>query len=267
MIFQGCATMNRTQEDTIKQLIEYVSQDDSILGLILCGSIARGTETDQSDIDVFVVVTDERFNKERISKNYFWGTNHDLKGFKVYIDGKIVPKSFLMKIWEYGNQSVKSTLYNSRVIYSCDSDIEKLLLNKSYISTQEKNENIRKFYSMMRSSMLSADDDLENILFVNKCIFDTVFYACRLVLAYNDILYPCVKNLYKELNNCKKIPNDFILLMNDVMSSYSFDKMVDFYNCVDEYFKQYHFCDELRRGYVLENELFWYFSEFPYAEI
>ena len=258
--------MNKIQEDTIIQLIEYVSKDDSILGLILCGSIARGTETDQSDIDVFVVVTDERFNKERISKNYFWGTNYNLEGFKVYIDGKIIPKNFLMKIWEFGNQSTKSTLYHSRVIYSRDSDIEKLLLNKSYISIQEKNENIRKFYSIMTSCRLSADDDLENILFVNKCIYDTVFYACRLVLAYNDILYPCVKNLFKELNNCKKLPDGFITLMNEVLHSYSFDKMVDFYNCVDDYFKDYHFSDKLRKGYVLENELFWYFSTFPYAE-
>ena len=259
--------MNKNQEDTINKLINYVSKDESILGLILCGSIAKGTETDHSDIDIFVVVTDKRFKKEIQIKNYFWGTNFDSKEFKVEIDGKIIPKNFLEMIWNHGNESIKSTLYHSKLIYSSDSDIEKLLGNKTYLSEDEKNENIKKFYSLMKSARFSADDDLENILFVNKCIYDTVFYACRLVLAHNGIYYPCVKNIHKELRLCDKLPKNFVTLMNEVMHSYSFDRMVEFYNLVDDYFKEYHFDNRLRKGYVLENELFWYFNTFPYAEI
>lgn len=259
--------MNKNQKDTIDKLIKYVTEDETILGLILCGSIAKGTETDRSDVDVFVVVSDERFKREKTNKNYFWGTNFNSQDFKVEIDGKIIPKDFLEKIWEYGNESIKSTLYHSKVIYSHDPDIDKLLSKKSLPSKQERNENARKFYSLMKSSRFSADDDLNNIFYVNKCIYDTVFYACRLVLAHNGIYYPCVKNLYKELNNCDMLPGDFISLMNEVIDSYSFDKMVQFYNVVDDYFKEYHFDDRLRRGYVLENELFWYFKTFPYAEI
>lgn len=259
--------MNKNQENTINQLINYAAKDESILGLILCGSVAKGTETDRSDIDVFVVVTDERFDKEKETKNYFWGTDFDSEEFKVEVDGKIIPKDFLSKVWEYGNECVKSTLYYSKVIYSRDTDIEKLLANKHSISIEQKNENIRKFYSLMKSRRFSADDDLENILFVNKCIYDTVFYACRLVLAHNDIFYPCEKNLYKALNQCKKLPDNFIPLMNGVMNSYDFNRMVEFYNSVEQYFKEYRFDNRLRKGYVLENELFWYFNTFPYSKI
>lgn len=259
--------MNKNQEDTINQLIKHASKDENILGLILCGSLAKGTETDGSDIDVFVVVTDECFDKEKKIKNYFWGTNFDSEEFKVEVDGKIIPKDFLSKVWEYGNECVKSTLYHSKVIYSRNADIEKLLENKRFISIKQKNENIRKYYSLMKSCRFSADDDLENILFFNKCIYDTVFYACRLVLAHNDVLYPCVKNLHKALKQCKNLPDNFIELMNEVMDSYDFNKMVEFYNCVDSYFKEYRFDNRLRRGYVLENELFWYFNTFPYSEI
>lgn len=259
--------MNITQENAIKKLIKYVSTDNSILSLILCGSLAKGTETDQSDIDVFVVVTDERFNNEKLHKNYFWGTDFDFKEFNIEIDGKVIPKDFLSKVWKYGNESIKSTLYYSKLIYSIDSDIEDLLQYKSHTSEKEKSENIRKFYSLMKSCRYSADDDLDNTLLVNKCIYDTIFYACRLVLSYNDVLFPCIKNLYKELNTCSKLPNNFIKLMNEVLNSYSFDKMVEFYDSVDDYFKDYRFDNKLRKGYVLENELFWYFDTFPYSEI
>jgi predicted nucleotidyltransferase len=259
--------MNKNQEDTINQLIKQATKDESILGLILCGSVAKGTETDRSDIDVFVVVTDERFDKEKETKNYFWGTDFDSEEFNVEVDGKIIPKDFLSKVWQFGNECVKGTLYHSKVIYSRDTDIEKLLENKYSISIEQKNVNVKKFYSLMKSCRFSADDDLENILFVNKCIYDTVFYACRLVLAHNDILYPCVKNLHKALKQCKDLPDNFIPLMNKVMDSYDFNDVVEFYNCVDRYFKNYRFDNRLRRGYVLENELFWYFNTFPYSEI
>ncbi|QUI24205.1 nucleotidyltransferase domain-containing protein [Vallitalea pronyensis] len=259
--------MNNNQHDTIQQLINYVSKDESVLALILCGSIARGTETDRSDIDVIVVVTDARFNRERTCKNYFWGTDFDSKDFKVEVDGKIIPKEFLEKVWKDGNESIKSTLYHSKVLYSRDSDIDRLLLDKPNILIGEKSENIRKFYSLMKSSRFSAGDDLENTFYLNKCIYDTAFYACRLVLAHNNILYPCVKNMYKELENCKDIPKDFILLLNEVMHTYSYKKMVEFYNYVNNYFIEYHFDNRLRRGYVLENELFWFFNTVPYAEI
>lgn len=259
--------MNRNQEETIEHLIKHVEKDESIIGLILCGSIAKGTETNKSDIDVFVVVTDERFNKEKVNKNYFWGTDFDSKEFKVEVDGKIIPKDFLKKVWLFGNESIKNTLYYSKVIYSLDNEIEELLSNKTSILELDKAENIRKFYSLMKSSRYSADDDLDNVLFFNKCVYDTVFYACRLVLAHNDILFPCIKNLSKELKNCKRIPKDFFVLMDDVLCSHSFEKLVLFYNCVNDYFGKYHFNNKLRKGYVLENELFWYFNTFPYDEI
>lgn len=259
--------MNKAQEETIRLLVELVSKDDSIIALILCGSIARGTETDISDVDVYVVVSDERFESEKLNKNYFWGTNFDSVEFSVEVDGKIIPKDFLEKVWERGNECVKSTLRYSKVLFSRDSDIENLLSNYQDYTQKEKKENMRKFYSLMKSSRYSGDDDLSNIIYVNKCIYDTVLYASRLVLAYNDILFPCVKNIRKELLRCVNMPKDFIKLMNEVMESYSFDKLVEFYDGVEGYFKDIRFDDRLRKGYVLENELFWYFKTYPYDVI
>lgn len=258
--------MNNQQRETIEQVIEVAAKDPGILGLILCGSLAKGTETDQSDVDLFVVVTDERFEKEKGNKNYFWGTDFDSDELEVEVDGKIVPKDFLRKVWQFGNESIRSTLSYAKVIYSRDPEIETLLSSKTSPAV-DKAENLRKFYALMKSARYSADGELDNLLFVNQCIYNTVFYACRLVLAHNDQLYPCVKNLHKALRHCKELPEDFIRLMDEVMQTYSFDKMVEFYDCVDEYFKAYRFDDRLRKGYVLENEWFWYFNTFPYAEI
>lgn len=259
--------MNTRHEETIRWLVESVKADESILGLILCGSVAKGTETERSDIDLFVVVTDERFAREKAAKNYFWGTDFDSSAFEVEVDGKIIPKDFLEKAWRYGNESIQESLAHAKVVYSRDGKIEEILKIGSLGLDCEKTEKMRKFYALMKSSRYSADGDPDNLLFVHQCIYDTVYYACRLVLADNDIPFPSVKNLSKALEQCKKLPDSFFSLMNDVLDSYSFEKLELFYSCVDQYFKAYHLDNRLRKGYVLENEWFWYFSILPYREI
>lgn len=259
--------MNENQKETIERLIGCATNDETILGLILCGSLARGTETDESDVDVIVVVTDDRFRREQTDKNFFWGTDFDSEDLPIEVDGKVVPKCFLRESLRSGNESIRSTLFHSKMIYTCDQDLEEMLRSFSGSFNGDKLENIRKFYALMKSSRFSAGVDKGNLLFVQKCIFDTVYFACRLLLAHNDILFPCVKNLYKEIENCTKIPEGFVEQMNDVLSTHSIEKLASFYKTVNEYLRQYHYDNRIRKGYVLENELFWFFGIKPYAEL
>ncbi len=258
--------MNENQKETIERLKSLAAEDETILGLILCGSLANGTETDKSDVDVIVVVTDDRFRHEQTNKNFFWGTDFDSNDFPVEVDGKIVPKRFIEEALRTGNESIRSTLFHSKMIYG-DKELQESLRSFSGSINGKKLQNIRKFYALMKSARFSANVDTGNLLFVQKCIFDTVYFACRLVLAHNDILFPCVKNLHKEIENCSKIPEDFEDQMNDVLSTQSIEKLARFYKTVDKYFDQYHYDNRIRKGYVLENELFWFFGIKPYAEL
>jgi predicted nucleotidyltransferase len=256
--------MNQAQKETLEKVIQNAKSDTSIIGLILVGSLAQGSETDKSDIDLFVVVNDERFEIERGKKNYFWGTNFDSNEYLVEIDGKLIPKDFLRKVWIDGNESIINTLEYSKLLYSCDNEIKELLKPRT---CRNGSDTIRKFFSMMKSARYTADDDLGNTLLLNKCIFDVVFYACRLVLAHNNILYPCVKNLRKSLLKCPYVPERFLELMDVVLRTNKYEDMVAFYDYVELCFSKYQFDNRLRRGYVLENEMFWYFNEKPYQEI
>jgi hypothetical protein len=119
----------------------------------------------------------------------------------------------------------------------------------------------------MKSNRYKADDDMENIIQIKYCIFNTVYFASRLVLEHNDIYYPCIKNLEKELNNCKNKPKDFIKSIHKVLETYSLKELDEFYKMTEEYFQEYRYDDRIRKGYVIENENYWYFSEKPYGEI
>lgn len=258
--------MTLEQEKTIEMAINDAKRHDFILGLILIGSLAKNKGNKDSDVDFIVIVDDEEYEKRKLIKNYFCGTLFEQLNYPVYIDGKVVNKDYLKKIWSEGNECVKNTFSEVKLLYSKDNEIDELLkdIDKTNYS---KNENIRKFYSLMKSYRYKANDDMNNILQIKHGIFYVVFFACRVVLEHNDIYYPCLKNMEKELKNCKYMPDNFIKEVHKVLNTFSLEEMETFYNLTEEYFKEYRFDDKTRKGYVIENEEYWFFNVRPYSEI
>ena len=258
--------MTIEQGKTIEMLTNDLLKYEFIIGLILAGSLANDTGNNNSDIDIFVVVSDEEYAKRRIVKNYFCGTLFEQSNYPVYIDGKIINKDYLKRVSTEGNECVKNTFLKTKLLFSKDREITESLKNIDKTNYQ-KSENIKKFYSLMKNYKNKADDDVANILQVKHSIFNTVFFACRLILEHNNIYYPCLKNMEKEIINCKYKPQRFIENMHELLNTYSFDELEIFYKTTEEYFKEYRFDDNIRKGYVIENEDYWYFNVRPYSEI
>jgi len=254
------------QAETIELLTIDAKENKDIIALILCGSLVKGTSTEHSDVDVFVMVTDEEFEKRKANKDYFCGTLFDQSKYPAPVDGKVVNKEYISRIWVDGNESVKGNFLQIKILFSHDLEVTDIL-NNADKTNYDKAENIKKFYALMKSNRFKADDDMNNIMQVKFCIFNTVFFACRLALAHNDIYYPCIKLIEKELAKCKELPDNFIAQMRRVLETYSIDELEKFYDLTEEYFKQYRFDDKIRKGYVIENEDFWFFKIRPYDEI
>jgi predicted nucleotidyltransferase len=65
--------MTLAQEKSIEKIIENAKNDPEILGIILMGSVADGTATEKSDVDVFVIVNNNKFNEAVKQKKLFLG--------------------------------------------------------------------------------------------------------------------------------------------------------------------------------------------------
>jgi hypothetical protein len=228
--------------------------------------IGKNNGNTNSDVDIFVVVDDNEFERRKKNKDYFCGTIFDQKKYPVTIDGKIIDKNFLKRVWIDGNECIKNTFSDVKLLYSCDKEIDTLLKNTDK-TNYNKEDNIKKFYALMKSYRYKANDDINNIVQIKHGIFYMVFFACRLVLEHNDIYYPCVKNMEKEIKNCVNKPDNFIENVHKVLETFSLEEMFSFYETTEEYFKEYRFDDKIRKGYVIENESYWFFNQRPYNEI
>ena len=65
--------MTFEQEKTIKMVVNDAKKYDYIIGLILCGSLAKNTGNINSDIDLYVIVNDKEYEKRKLTKDYFCG--------------------------------------------------------------------------------------------------------------------------------------------------------------------------------------------------
>ena len=57
--------MRPHHKESIEKLIESIKQDERFLALIIGGSVAKGMEREESDIDVVLIATDEEFEKRK----------------------------------------------------------------------------------------------------------------------------------------------------------------------------------------------------------
>ena len=58
--------MKPHHKKAIENLTDYLKQNNKYFALIITGSVAKGQEKEDSDIDFVLVVTDEEFEKRKV---------------------------------------------------------------------------------------------------------------------------------------------------------------------------------------------------------
>ena len=107
--------------------METLKVDPSLLAIITAGSIAQGSAKESSDIDVYLLVTDESYAKRK-KDNLLSYINHDVCEYEGgYIDGKIVNRRFLELAAEQGSEPTRASFIGSKVFYSRVLNLDSIL--------------------------------------------------------------------------------------------------------------------------------------------
>ncbi len=110
--------MQEHHQKTIDNFINKVKSDNKYLAVILCGSIAQGLEKKESDIDVYLVVTDDEYEKAvaELATAYF---NFEVSTYEGgYIDGKIINYDFLVKAKKFGSEPTRASFIGAKVLWT-----------------------------------------------------------------------------------------------------------------------------------------------------
>ncbi len=238
------------------------------IALIICGSIARKEERNDSDIDLYLVVTDEAFEKVERTKSYFYGTWDPNEFFGVGIDGKIVGMRFLREAVTHASDPTRVSFQSAYTLFSRSPEIDELIGKIPVYPEREHEERIRAFYAYVKQCRYIGEDAFKqgNEFWFQHCVMELIFFAGRLVLAHNHRLFPCHKALFKALGQCGNLPPRFIEASHHLLNHMTIDEMLAYYEMVIDFFKAYDFPDNERIGLILENEWTWYTGRITVGE-
>jgi hypothetical protein len=251
--------MRPHHQRAIQKLTEHISTQEEYLALIIGGSIAKGLEREDSDIDVVLVVTDEAF-KERWAENklIFFSLDYcDYPGG--YVDGKIVNLDYIKAAAERANEVTRAAFNGAFVAYSRIPGLDDVIRRIPVYQPQEKQEKIKSFYAQF---VLAYWYLLEGVrkgdrFLLNHYSAEMVLYAGRLILAHNEILYPFHKLLLRDLLNAPDKPENLMELLNAVLESPGRETAKPLYDAVigfrlwNEALEPYH------SRYIRDTELAW----------
>lgn len=224
--------MYKHHEESLKVLEGLFRDREEVIALVFGGSVAKGMERPDSDLDAMVIVTPEYYEqclKENRTAECLDGCTYE----GGYFDIKYMTKEYLKAAAEKGSEPTRNSFISSRVLFSSDPEIEGLVARIPVFQEQEMEEKQLSFYS---------DLQLNYNYFLKCCNPDgymklrvaseIVYCLYRLVLQENKVLFPCNRRLEATVAGLANIPEGFMELCKELMEKMdipSADRAVEAY--------------------------------------
>ena len=213
---------------------KFFREKEGVIALVFGGSVAKGMERPDSDLDGMVIVSDERYEALRRENR----TSESIFGYCTYeggyFDVKYMTKDFLRAAAEKGSEPTRNSFIKSRVLFSDDPEIAPLVAAIPVFQEKEMEEKMLSFYS-----------DLQlNYHYFWKCCAprgymrartasEIVYSIYRLILQENKVLFPCNRRLEETVAGLADKPEGIVELCSrfcETMEDELADKIVESYH-------------------------------------
>lgn len=254
--------MDARHRAVVEELVARNRDDPTRIALILCGSVANGTARENSDVDLYVVVTDEELERVAREKRFFYGS-WDPDAFSgLGVDGKIVGMRYLREAVARANEPTRASFVGARPVFSRSAEIAELIRRIGIYPEWERDAKLRVFYGQVKHARYVGEEgtQLGDAYLARRCFMDLAFFAARLVLAHNRVLFPCHKRLFDVLARCREMPSGFLERTRALVANLDLDTARPYFEDVIAFFRAYDHPDAERVGLVLEDESRWFWG-------
>lgn len=253
-------------EESLKNLIHYFTNisdnKDGVIAIVFGGSVAKGLERPDSDLDCMIVLTDEKYN-ELAAKN---ALGECIVGYCTYeggyFDTKYYNKQFLREVAEKGSEPARNAFLKSRCIYTIDDEIPALIEAIPQFQTQLKEEKMLSFYASFLLNIgyfWDMSRDQKDIFLRTRTVSDIIFFGLRMLLQEQEVLFPCAKSLYLTVERLERKPEGILEKADRLAKEMSDEAKDDFVNTLMNFLEYQPPEDESKTytRYIADNELWW----------
>lgn len=230
--------MYKHHEQSIENMKDFYRKHGAI-ALILAGSVARGTERADSDLDGIVILSEEEYAEKE--KNYT--TTETIDGLCTYEGGyfdiKYMTKQYLKDLAEKGSEPARNGFRKARILFCNDAEIEKILPLIPVFQKTEKNEKLLSFYSdfWLNYHYFLKSRPIDGYMKMNT-ITEIIYSIYRMILQENEILFDCNRRLEQQVESVSEKTVELVSLGKKLERSQSIqdaDRFVDKFTEITTY--------------------------------
>lgn len=252
-----------SHRENIRQYTAEVSQNSEVLAVIIGGSIAHGYATEESDVDVMLVVSDEEFDR-RLA-----GGEIQFLHKPQHVDGKYISLDFIHKVIDAGNEATRYSFEGAFAAFSRVEGLEELIQRAQAYPVEQKQEKINRFYGQFKAWHWYCKDAVKkgNPYLMDYAVSNLILFGGRLILAYNEKLYPYQKWFLRVLESCGNKPEHLMEKLHALVQNKGLAEVEDFQAAIDG------FCQWNTTGrrwpnlFLYDSEWKWLFGEPPVADL
>jgi hypothetical protein len=245
---------------SLTNYVKSIENDPNILAVITSGSIAQGKARENSDIDIYLLVTDHEFDARKQAGTLSF-TDHDSCNYQDgYIDIKTINLQFLELAAKQGSEPTRASFIGSQIIFSKIDGLEDLLHKIPIYPEANRINNIRDFQAqVMLFAYYFASEAIQksNPYLLTHTVSNLVLFGSRIILAHNRILFPCHKSMMSVVESAPEKPNNYKALVLNLIEAPTLEKCLEFATAILTFRPLELANDEALSLFILNNEWNW----------
>lgn len=216
--------MYQHHKESLRIMEQYFSKKKDVIALIFGGSVAKGCERIDSDLDAMVIVSESDY-KKKCEQNKTAETIDGLCTYEGgYFDVKYMTKQYLREAAEKGSEPTRNSFMKAKVLFTKDEEIRSLIEKIPVFQENETEEKMRSFY---------ADFWVNYYYFLKSCPIDgymkvhvvneIIYSVYRMILQDHQILFPSNRRLEEFVEQISEETKQIVIVGKEFADT----KMVD----------------------------------------
>jgi len=214
--------MYKNHIKAIEKFVTSIENNPNILAVIVAGSIAQGRAKRNSDIDLYLVLSDKEHNKRSAKKDHLFYTKEFCDYKDGYFDGKCIDYQHLIDAAKMGSEPTRSSFAGAYVAHTKIGNLKKLLKKITTYPEKERKEKLLRFKAQLvafNSYFIRQAEKRNDPYLLARSAAEIVLYGSRMILAHNRILYHHHKTLMEQLSKARKKPRGIKQMALDLLNS------------------------------------------------
>lgn len=212
--------------ESIANVVADFAADPECLALVLGGSLAHGFASPSSDIDVTIVVDAPVYERRAADGRLHYTDLAACTYAGGYVDGKYVDLELLRRVAVDGSDPARYAFADARILLSDVPDLAELLASIVRYPVDAKADRIERFAAQLLAWRWYHGEAVQKrsayleVLALQK----VVLFACRIVLAANEMLFPFHKWMLRVTEAAPDRPADLMTRIDQLLARPSWDR-------------------------------------------